>query len=287
MQNKKISSECNTIGIIGYGFVGKATSQLSEDDSYEVYDPIYDEYSDNLQAYEQDLVFVCVPTPTVNNEVDLSIIHEVVDKWSSLKKRDSILIIKSTVPSGTIDELCSKYSTTNIIHNPEFLTERTANYDFLNPVEVVLGGSKESCLKVKEVYEKFYQNDKIKYYITSAKEAELLKTTRNSFYALKVTFFNEVYNLCNNLGIDYDSFIKMFSLDGEHPWIGNQHMMVPGPDGKFGFGGKCLPKDSEGLYGLSESLGCPMELLNKAIEINKTQRSRPKPTEPTVIPPVQ
>lgn len=259
-----------TVGIIGHGFVGTAMAQVGPAD---IYDPNKKEFSKNLKAFSRDLVFVCVPTPpNQDGELDTSIVEASVKKWKELKKENSILVIKSTIPIGTVDILCEKFEEKNIVHNPEFLTERTANEDFLNPTEVIVGGNKEAADSVLSFYKDFYGQKDIQYFSVPAKTAEMIKMTRNSFYALKVSFFNEVYELCNAMGQDYEEFKNLFTLNGLHPWIGNQHVSVPGPDGKLGYGGKCLPKDSEGLLKVAESYDIIMNTLKSAVEANKKRR---------------
>ncbi len=268
-----MQSTKNKIGVIGYGFVGRATSQLNSFFDVEIYDPHVEQYKRNNKAFSQDVVFVCVPTPSgTDGNLDTSIVESSARKWSELKTDDSVLVIKSTIPIGTTERLKEELSTKNIVHNPEFLTERTAMEDFLNPVEVIVGGAPSASHIVLDVYKKFYGKKEVQYFDTPSQDAEMIKMTRNSFYALKVSFFNEVYELCNAIGTDYDEFKNLFTLCGSHPWIGNQHVSVPGPDGKLGFGGKCLPKDSEGLLKVAEKYGIMMETLKAAVKANKNRR---------------
>lgn len=259
-----------SVGIIGYGFVGSATAQLG---NALIYDPNKKEFAKNLAAFSQDFVFVCVPTPSATDEsLDTSIVEQVANQWRELRKEDSILVIKSTIPIGTIEKLTIDLGTEKIVHNPEFLTERTAMYDFLNPDEVIVGGDEKSAESVIGLYKEFYGDKDIQYFAVQPETAEMIKMVRNSFYALKVSFFNEVYDLCEVMGQDYEEFRKVFTLNGKHPWIGNQHTSVPGPDGKFGFGGKCLPKDSKGLLKISENYDIVMETLKAAILTNQNRR---------------
>ena len=102
-------------------------------------------------------------------------------------------------------------------------------------------------------------------------EIELLKLSRNSFYGLKVSYCNHLYNLCESIGVDYSIFREHFSR-GE--WVGPQHTVVPGPDGKFGYGGKCLPKDSIELLNSCKKQGIMFEMLEKSIDFNALQRSK-------------
>lgn len=264
-----------TIGIIGYGFVGKAVAQLQEAYHVEIYDPYVIGLETNLLAFQQDIVFVCVPTPVDSyGTYDLTIVEESAQKWSELRKRDSILVIKSTISPGTVEKLCEKHDTDRIVHNPEFLTQRTAMQDFRKPVEVIVGGDRRCSFAVLDMYRGYYPigHDEPKYVATSARIAELVKVVRNSYYATKVTFFNEVYEFASAMGIDYSEFREIFTLGGNHPWVESQHTSVPGPDGMFGFGGKCLPKDAENLMNLAADNGVDMSLLRVAVEENKKRR---------------
>jgi len=207
---------CTTIGIIGLGYVGSAAKQLEEVYSVEVYDPHIQEYKFNLGAFEQDFVIVCVPTPIGEGGYDMSAVDESVIKWKMMKKANSVLVIKSTIPAGTIDEYRSIYGN-NIVHNPEFLSQKTAKTDFRKPAEVIVGGDPECCLQVINMYKGFYsfgEPDDSKYFIVQSRVAELVKTVRNSFYATKVSFFNEIYDVCRSIDINYDDFRKVFILDG-------------------------------------------------------------------------
>ena len=262
-----------TIGIVGYGFVGNAVSQLSEVFPVVAYDPYKKELSSNTEAFSQDIVFVCVPTPRSDDgSLDISIVKSSARKWTELKKKNSVLVIKSTIPMGTIEELKIMFNKEEIVHNPEFLTERTAMEDFRNPQEVIVGGESKAAELVSAMYKEYYGDKDIQYFNVSARTAEMIKMTRNSFYALKVSFFNEIYELCEAMGEDYNDFKNVFTLNGKHPWIGNQHVSVPGPDGKLGFGGKCLPKDSEGLLTVAEEHGIIMKTLKAAVKANKNRR---------------
>jgi UDPglucose 6-dehydrogenase len=260
-----------TIGVIGYGFVGKATAELKTVSKINIYDPIYQEYnSDNnlKSAYESDFVICCVPTPQSDDgRINLTILEESLENWVSYGKK-GIFTIKSTIPCGTVEYYNTKYNTDKIIHNPEFLTERTYIEDFLNPTDVVIGGKLEHCNLLKEVYENFYEGKNIDINICSDKEAELLKTVRNSFYATKVIFMNEIYEFCNKMNIDYSVYEKILTNNGKHSWWGPQHTQVPGHDGKIGYGGKCFPKDVSGLYNLAKDNGVELSVLKAANDKN-------------------
>jgi len=274
-----------TIGIIGYGFVGRAVGQMSEVFDVNVFDPYIEEHSGydvREKAYVSDFVFVCVPTPEGSDgKLDTSIVDGAAHIWNNYNhrslhgNRNSILVIKSTIEPGTVDSLRSRMGRTNIVHNPEFLTQRTAMEDFRNPLEVIVGGDPTVARRVLDLFYSYYPiNSDIKFFATSAMEAELVKMVRNSFYATKVSFFNEVHELCGSLGLDYEKFRDLFTLGGTHPWVARQHTQVPGPDGQLGYGGICLPKDSEGLLYLAESAGVDLSVLGAAIASNSKRREK-------------
>lgn len=276
-----------TIGIVGYGFVGKAVAQLREVYDVNIYDPYIEEHSGveaQDAAYLSDFVFVCVPTPPADegSHLDMEIVEGCAQTWSWYNLRgkqggpndDSVLVIKSTVNAGTVERFCEHYDTDRIVHNPEFLTQRTAMEDFRKPVEVIVGGSIQPAMSVITMFQGYYPmgDDEPKYFLLPPMMAELIKMARNSFYAMKVSYFNEIYELCQALDISYNDFRRVFTLEGEHPWVAKQHTQVPGPDGKLGFGGACLPKDSQGLVELADHLGVEMTTLAAAVESNKRRR---------------
>ena len=264
------------VGIIGYGFVGRAVSQLRETYDVEIYDPYIEEYKNNLSAYSADYVFVCVPTPTGKGGVDIGAVEQAAVKWRKIKNKSSILVIKSTIPIGTVEMLSEKLNTNKILHNPEFLTQRTAMEDFRSPIEVIVGGEETASESLMKLYRGYYLSlhSKPTYITTTSRIAETIKTVRNSFYATKVSFFNEIYELCDKIQINYEEFRDIFTLNGEHPWIAEQHTHVPGPDGSLGFGGACLPKDSEGLVATAKEYEVFLEVLDAAVRSNKKKRDK-------------
>ena len=267
------------IGIIGFGFVGKAVGQLKSVGNVQIYDPNIQEHSSTKnknQAYNSDFIFIGVPTNLKNGNLDTSILETCFVTYKEFNVNDdSTIIVKSTIPVGTCRVLSEKYNLNNIVFNPEFLTERTAMQDFINESELYLAGSKQHTSKVKKMYEKFYdyhKNYSLEFFETENwEEVELLKLARNTFYGMKVSYCNHLYNLCESVGVDYSHFREHFAR-GE--WVGQQHTMVPGPDGKFGYGGKCLPKDSIELLNFCKKQDIMFEMLQRSIEFNAVQRSK-------------
>jgi UDPglucose 6-dehydrogenase len=270
------------VGIIGFGFVGKAVSQLKNISAVdlEIYDPNNEQYNSieqKVKAYNCDVIFINVPTNLKNGKLDLSIIDDCLLSYGNhhFFTDKSTIVIKSTVPVGTCRDLAKKHHLSNLVFNPEFLSERTAMDDFIQETELYLAGPKHHTQKVKELYAKFYDhhnNKNIEFFETENwEEVELLKLARNTFYGLKVSYCNHLFNLCERKGIDYSQFRKHFAR-GE--WVGEQHTMVPGPDGKFGYGGKCLPKDSTELLNFCKKQDIMFAMLEESINFNALQRSK-------------
>jgi UDPglucose 6-dehydrogenase len=255
------------IGIMGLGFVGSAMKKILES-KYEVYcyDPAKEGYQNSEVLKEAEIIFVCVGTPMKEDgSVNLDYINSACEIINDLKT-NPIVVIKSTVPPGTCDELADKYNL-QIGSNPEFLRERYALRDMWTSDRLILGGTSEIRKKIKEVYYPIFGDD-IVYIELTNKEAEMVKHVTNAFLASQVGFANEIYNICNILGINYDNIKRAIYFDKR---LG-RHIAVPGTDGKLGFGGHCLPKDLNGLIWYSKKKGYNPELLQKLWDFNVKQR---------------
>ncbi len=259
------------IGIVGNGFVGKATKLLSRD--IMIYDidpqkchPIGIHLND-LEIC--DLIFIAVPTPMDNKgKCHLNIVKEVVYKLKKIiDPNKTFLILRSTVPPGTSDLLGCYFM-------PEFLTEKNWEEDFINCKQWIFGtivddNNDRFKQSISNLLNLAYENGWIKYKNISFvknKEAEMIKYFRNTFLAVKVSYCNEMYQLCNNLGIDYDT-VRTISTADER--IGESHTKVPGHDGKLGFGGTCLPKDCNALLHIMEDNGVDSYILKSAVDRNE------------------
>ena len=266
------------VGILGYGSVGRAVSQLSSVFPVAIYDPNIAAYSHTTHkraALAADVVFCCAPTnATVDGSLDTSIVEALICEFAS-RKSAGLFVIKSTVTPGTTQMLTARYSVDRLVSCPQFLSERTADADFSNPIDVVIGGAPADAAALRACLDRFYQfgEDSARYALCSATEAELIKSARNAFYAVKISFMNELAGVCARLDIDYASFRQHLTMKGEHPWLGGQHTLVPGPDGRYGYGGKCLAKDARDLLGLSVSLGAPMRMIETSLAVNAQQRA--------------
>ena len=267
MDNKPI------IGIIGFGVVGKALQAgFYLDADFRVYD-INPKLSLNTLeevARDSNYIFITVPTPmNKDGSCNISIVEDIIKKLSNtIRFKDTILIIKSTVPPGTTSKLIKRYKGTNIIFNPEFLTARSARLDFINEARIILGGDELITKEVEKLYRLRFPHTPIIH--TDSTTAEMVKYMANCFFATKVSLFNEYYDICNALGVNFDEAMNYMMMDGR---IGNSHTSVPGHDGKRGFGGTCFPKDINALIFKSKELGIDPKVLEAAwkknIEIRK------------------
>jgi len=229
-----------TLGLIGNGFVGGAARQLECDKNIvSVYD-IDPEKCVPLGTTLQDvagcdIVFVAVPTPSrKDGTCHIDIVVSVVNELKKANPNANI-VIRSTVPPGTSKSLGTHFM-------PEFLTEANANQDFRQCPLWVLGRNKPS-VPLQQLLTNAKTAGKIvsdKLMITSPTEAEMVKYVRNCFLSVKVAFFNELFDACQQHQCDYESVRKAASSDLR---IGEGHTFVPGPDGRRGFGGHCFPKD--------------------------------------------
>ena len=250
------------IGIIGQGFVGNAVHKkfksFFKTFTFDIIKNLSNSTFENLVS-KSDVIFVCLPTPMHSNgSCDITIVRNTLKKLNNNFK--GIIINKSTVPPGITEEFNNEFKNLQIIFNPEFLTERNSIEDFNNQDRIILGGPRPSTTEVKHIYSKVFPNA---YVIkTGSRHAEMIKYFTNCFLASKVSFANEMHDLCNALDLDYDKVVEYASLDKR---LGSSHWSVPGPDGDLGFGGHCFPKDLSAIINLSEKLGTVNNIL-KAVE---------------------
>ncbi len=259
------------IGIVGYGFVGKALAEAFTDD-VEIYkvDPKLNTFINDLKDFQPNFIFICLPTPMNNDgSQDISILKDTLLELKNISL-DQILVLKSTVHPGNIDEIKSIHP--RFIYNPEFLREKHAKEDFINSNLIVFGGDKETSNLVAEVYLNYTKCINKDYVFTDAITASLIKYTINSFLATKVIFFNEIKNLFESIDANesWENFIKYLSKDER---IGSSHMAVPGHDGRFGFGGACLPKDTNALLSYVQTIKVDLNLLENVIKTNNKIRA--------------
>lgn len=266
-----------TIGIIGQGFVGSAVREGMKN-YFNIYTYDKDKSKNvNVDSIEKLTVltkhiFLCVPTPMKKNgECDLSIVRSVLSELSEavkLNNKDIVVILKSTIPPGTTKSLNKEYKNLSIVFNPEFLTEANAVEDYKNQSRIIIGGDRKVSSEVKHIFAKAFP--KVNIIKTDSTTAEMIKYVTNTFLATKVAFANEMFYLCKNLDIDYDKVIEYARYDDR---LGHSHWDVPGPDGDYGYGGHCFPKDIKALEFLAKSLGADTTMLTAAIEKNSLVRT--------------
>jgi len=272
-----------TFGIIGAGFVGSAVAKgFMLDGDVSLYDVDKKRRTESFEhTINSDYVFICVPTPMTDVEggmADLSIMDSVFDRIettrTSLKKNqehvneNTIFIIKSTIPVGTTRRYSEKHSFP-VVHCPEFLTERTANIDFLIPARHIVGGINPSVVsKVENLFSQRFPGVTI--LTMGPEEAELVKYMCNCFFATKVLFLNEMKLLSDKLGMDWKYVMEGFLSDGR---VAHSHTQVPGHDGDAGFGGKCFSKDINAIIALFEEHGLDAKQMKATWEQNKKIRN--------------
>lgn len=252
-----------TIGVIGGGVVGNATAKaFSGHASVRVFDQIEDRATHALEdTLACSIIFVCLPETCID---------EFFSPHRGSKKN---FVLKSTVPVGTTRRLSKIYDIDSLVHSPEFLTERTAAEDAANPRLNVIGipvKSDEIDRQVPPItgLEGLYNIrwPTVPVRVMSSDESELVKLATNAFFATKVAFWNEVESYCRAAGIDYETVRAACVAEGR---VGDLHTHVPGPDGKRGFGGKCLPKDLRQLVRCLTEAGVPAPVMTAVRQRNE------------------
>ena len=259
------------IGIIGYGFVGKAL-EAGFTDAVKILkiDPKLNSKIDDLIDFDPHAIFICVPTPMKkDSSQDISILRNVINEISKLNLK-ALIVLKSTVLPNYIKEIENLIP--EFIYNPEFLREKHATEDFINSKLIVFGGSLNSCKYLGDIYNNFTKCISNDYIFTDPTSASLMKYSINSYLATKVTFFNELNQLFKKSSTksSWEEFIGAISRDER---VGNSHMQVPGHDGRLGYGGACLPKDSNAFSKYADEIDTPLNVLKAAINANNKIRS--------------
>jgi len=250
------------IGLIGMGVVGSAfyegMKHACDILTYDKYKPDVsnilkichsDEAIGTMVASVSGPIFISVPTPmnpdgsgnidiveSVCREINDAVYDKIVRGGVNYDNYKKVVVIRSTVSPGTTALMNEKFNYISVVFNPEFLTEANAAEDFKNQNRIILGGHYEATAQVAKVYKFVYPHVPI--YECNSAVAEMVKYVGNCFLATKVSFANEIYQICDKLNADYSKVAELASLD---PRLGNSHWKVPGPDGHFGFGLTCFP----------------------------------------------
>lgn len=247
-----------TYGIIAAGMVGKAAKQYFKEA------PIYDKYkpSDSFEdVCKQDIILICLPTPfhIRRNETNLSAFYKTFNKIPDGK----IVLIKSTVPVGTCVKFQQQFPKLIIMHNPEFLTERYAYEDFSYPDKQIIGMTKsnQKMLARRLLADLPYGHRMI----TTSNTSELIKYAFNSFYAMKVAFANQIFDIAGECNASYGDILKGFIYDKR----ANPSHLEVSFDGYRGYDGSCLPKDVKELIRMARSRNCEISIMEMVDDYNE------------------
>jgi UDPglucose 6-dehydrogenase len=264
------------IGVVGKGFVGSAVAHgFSESVGYKAEVRIYDKDPRLSQNSLEDLiknseiVFISVPSPSnQDGSISTNILYDCIEQISKIvdktKNYEPIFLIRSTVVPGTTRSIQNNFPKLKFVFNPEFLTERSANFDFISQTRFILGGESSNMSKVSDLYRDRFGST-ISIIETDFESAELIKYACNTFFATKVSFLNEMKMLSEKVNANWEEVIEGFLRDGR---VGHSHSQVPGPDGKLGFGGSCFPKDIQALINFGDSVGVDLSVLKGAWKTN-------------------
>lgn len=280
MKNSEI-----TVGVIGGGFVGRATARgwIEHVKSVRVYDVDPRRCTASREnVLDSDIIFVCLPTPycELTEQFDTGAICDTLNGMPR-RNRPYNLVIRSTVPVGCTADLAERRwshigpEDVSVVHNPEFLTARCAVVDFQIPARHIIGVPAVNLdqLKADEyacgnmlrdmLVERF---PGVRIHTVSSTESELAKLAQNAFFATKVAFFNAIERIASDAGARFEAVRECLLTDGR---IAHSHTAVPGPDGRRGFGGACLPKDTAELASYDES-----GILDAVLSYNHRQRMK-------------
>lgn len=256
------------IGIIGFGFVGEAiTINLEFTSKLIVMDPAKGHNATYEDLMSCSGIFVCVPTPQDDDGTcDTSILGGILNDLHS-RGYTGVIISKCTAPPDWYEAWNITHP--NLVHSPEFLTAANATQDYANSEFAFIGGRVTAYRNEAERIICLSQPVLKRIQHCTIAEAAMAKYAINTFIATKVVFMNELETLCSKTGVDYDKIAYMITQDRR---IGSSHMQVPGPDGAHGFGGPCLPKDTNALLKYAEKNDAIMNVLDAVVKKNTLLR---------------
>lgn len=253
------------VGIIGMGYVGGAVASSLPTDITVCYDPIVRPYCDTSfdDIKSCDAVVICVPTPVrYDGSCNTSIIHSTLEKLTEDNIFKGVIICKSTATPDFYGNMITRYP--NLVHVPEFLRASTAHDDYKNTSFAIYGGNKEWTEVADHVLSLGSYKPSSKLH-TDIKTASLYKYLSNSYLATKVIWMNEFKSLADATGVDWNTLQMCCGADSR---IGIGHTQVPGPDGKFGYGGACFPKDISAIMSLAKVHDVELSVLEQVIAKN-------------------
>ena len=254
------------IAIVGHGFVGKAVDYAIQHPQVEkmIIDPHYGNSVKDLSEFGPEFTFVSVPTPMgKKGQIDCSIVYDVMNYLK--QNTTGQLVIKSTIVPKDIKKLTSGFRKENIIYNPEFLTEKNANEDFINPSMHIFGGSIKATNNLQNFYHDYTICTPCPTIHCTPEEASFIKYGINCFLASKVAWFNQFYDIIEKSGQNWNTIVNAIGSDER---IGHSHTRVPGYDSKRGYGGACFPKDTAAFAQYAKTFS----ILESVIAINNEYR---------------
>ena len=267
----------DTIGVVGQGFVGSAIREglggFYDIVTYDLKPELRNcDSLCNLVA-RSNFIFVCLPTPMRDDGscytgILENAVRDIDEICNSNDINDRIIIVKSTVPPGTTSALDKSCKNITVVFSPEFLTEANSFDDFKNQTRIIVGGARPASSQVKTMFRKAFPS--IPIIKTSSTHAEMIKYFINCFLSTKVSFANEMFQLCEKIGIDYDKVAEYALYDSR---LGRSHFSVPGPDGHFGFGGHCFPKDLAAMIHIMAKNSIDSKVLTAVQEKNDEVRN--------------
>ncbi|AYA78075.1 UDP-glucose 6-dehydrogenase [Bacillus sp. Y1] len=226
--------------------------------------------TDNIKAYQNaDVIIIGVGTPEKRDgSASLKYVNEVAIQIATSIEKDCVVVVKSTVPVGTNDKLeqlikenLTHEVTVDVVSNPEFLAQGTAIRDTLYAQRIVLGVESE---RAEQIMKEVYNNFKIPYVVTDRRSAEMIKYASNDFLALKISYINEIANLCEIVDANIEDVAKGMGLD---PRIGDRFL-----NAGIGYGGSCFPKDTKALHWLANYNDYEIKTIKATIEVNENQK---------------
>ena len=265
------------IGIVGRGFVGSAVQfgfspNVGCDAEVRVYDVDPNKSTHTLEETinKSDFVFLSVPTPSnKDGSINIDILDDALNNINEVSECRNAILVRSTVTPGTTQKLQMKYIDLNLLFNPEYLTERSAKFDFINQSRFIIGSGEATISKMysENLADLFRDRfgESVSILETNYETAEMIKYMNNCFFVTKVSFMNEMYKVAEKSNVDWKQAVSGFVTDGR---IGHTHLDVPGPDGKFGFGGSCFPKDIRAMIKHADGIGVDVNVLKAAWETN-------------------
>lgn len=247
------------ISVAGYGFVGRAVVEAFKDDyEYEIVDPSFPEWNFPI-SQDTDAVIVCVSTPQhKTGACNINNVHDVIDSAPNVP-----ILIKSTISLEGWEHLQTAFPDRQISFSPEFLRANSAVDDFLNQKYMILGNDTVDCFWSKIFVNRF---KRIRIHHCTNEEAIATKYAENSFLALKVSFFNQLYDFCQATNVDFNEVRYLLTLD---PRIEEDHSFVT-PE--RGWGGHCFPKDTAALLHTAKQYETSFSLIEEAIKYNQSIR---------------